>query len=83
MHGLVLDDNHSATLINELFVNLTKDFPPVKNEWFDLECPDNFPAVSVEDVRIELMKMNKNKAPGPNDPFREILKIFEYSLQFP
>jgi hypothetical protein len=34
------------------------DFPPIKNEWLDLQCPDNFPAVSVEDVRIELMKMN-------------------------
>ena len=50
--GLVLDDNQSATLIND-FVYLTKNFPPVKNEWFHLQCPDNFPAISVEDMMFD------------------------------
>jgi hypothetical protein len=27
--------------------------------------------------------MNKNKAPGPNDPFIEILKMFAYSFAIP
>ena len=65
--GLFLDDKQSATLISNLFVSLTKDFPPNKNEWFDLQCPETLPSVSMEDVRIELTKLNINKSPGPND----------------
>ena len=41
--GLVLDDKQSATLINIFFVSLTKDFPPIKSEWFDLQCPETPP----------------------------------------
>ena len=71
-----MDDKQSATLINNFFVSLTKDFPPIKSEWFDLQCPENLPSVSIEDVRIELTKLNINKSPGPNDPFMKILKMF-------
>ena len=78
--GLVLDDKQSATLINNFFVSLTKDFPPIKSEWFDLQCPENLPSVSFEDVRIELTKLNINKSPGPNDPF---MKMFANSFAVP
>ena len=78
--GLVLDDKQSATLINIFFVSLTKDFPPIKSEWFDLQLPETLPSVSIEDVRIELTKLNINKSPGPNDPFMKILKMFAYSF---
>ena len=36
---LVLDDKQSA------FVSLNKDFPPIKSEWFDLQCPENLPSL--------------------------------------
>ena len=81
--GFDLDDKQSATLINNFFVSLTKDFPPIKSEWFDLPCPENLPSVSTEDVRIELTKLNINKSPGPNDPFMKILKMFANSFAAP
>ena len=81
--GLVLDDKQSATLINNFFVSLTKDFPPIKSEWLDLPCPENLPSVSIEDVRIELTKLNISKSPGPNDPLMKILKMFTNSFAAP
>ena len=81
--GLVLDDKQSATLINNFFASLTKDFPPIKSEWFDLQCPENLPSFSTEDVRIELTKLNIKKSTGPNDPFMKILKIFANSFAAP
>ena len=80
---LVLDDKQSATLINNFFVSLTKDFSQIKSEWFDLECSESLPPVSIEDVQIELTKMNTNKSPGPNDPFMKILKLFANSFAVP
>ena len=53
---------------------LTKDYPRKNEEWIDLECPENLPSVSVEDVRKQLMKILINKTPGPNDPVFKILK---------
>ena len=81
--GLVLDDKQSATLINNFFVSLTKDFSPIKSEWFDLECSESLPPVSIEDVQTELIKINTNKSPGPNDPFMKILKMFASSFAVP
>ena len=81
--GLVLDDKQSATLINNFFVSLTKDFSPIKSEWFDLECSESLPPVSIEDVQTELTKMNTNKSLGPNDPFMKILKLFANSFAVP
>ena len=76
--GLVLHDKQSATLINNFFVSLTKDFLPI-----NLPCPENLSSVSIEDVRIELTKLNINKSPGPNDPFMKILKMLANSFAAP
>ena len=81
--GLALDDKQSATLINNFFVSLTEVFPPIKSEWFDLQCPENLPSVSSKDVRIEWTKLNINKSPGPSDPFMKILKMFANSFAVP
>lgn len=79
--GLILDDKQSATLIN-IFCKF-KDFEPIKSEWFDLQCPENLPQVSIEDGGIELTKMNLNKAPGLNYPFIKILKMFANTFVVP
>ena len=81
--GLALDDKQLATLIDNFFVSLTKDFPPIKSEWLDLQCPENLPSVSIEDVRIELTKLNINKSSGLNDAFMKILKTFANSFAVP
>ena len=75
--------NNQLLLLINFFVSLTKDFPPIKSEWFDLQYPENLQSVSIEDVRIELTKLNINKSPGPNDPFMKILKMFANSFAVP
>ena len=73
-------NKQSATLIDNFFVSLTKGFPCIKTE---LECPENLPSVGIEEVQIELMKLNVSKAPGPNDPFMKIFKMFANSFAIP
>ena len=80
---LELNNNRSVTIINYFFADLTKDYPRINEEWIDLECPDSLPSVSVEDVQKQLMKININKAPGPNDPVLKILKEFADVLAVP
>ena len=69
--GHQMDDRSTANLINEFFANLTKDFPKVKDEWLDLQCSENLPLLSVEEVYEKLQKTNISKSPGPYDPFHE------------
>jgi hypothetical protein len=73
-----LNNNQAVTIINDFFADLTKDYPRINEEWIELECPYSLPSVSVEDVRKQLMKININKAPGPNDPVLKILMEFAY-----
>ena len=80
--GLLWMTNNQLLLLI-FFVSLTKDLPPIKSEWFDLQCPENLPSSANEDVRIELTKLNINKSPGPNDPFMKILKMFANSFAAP
>ena len=61
----------------------TKDYPRTKKEWFEVECSDSLPKVSVEDVQNQLMRININKAPGPNDPVLKILKELACVLAVP
>ena len=58
------------------FASLTKDYPKVNDEWLELQCPENLPLVSVEEVREKLEKLDINKSPGSCDPYMRILKIF-------
>ena len=81
--GLLWMTNNRLLLLNSFFASLTKDFSPIKSEWFNLQCPENFSCVSIEDVRMELTKLNINKSPGPNDPFMKLLKMFANSFAAP
>jgi hypothetical protein len=76
-----LNNKQSATIIND-FADLTRDYPQINEEWIELECPDSLPNVSVEYVQKQLIKINFNKAPGPNDPVTvlKILKEVAYVL---
>jgi hypothetical protein len=78
-----LNNNQAVTIINDFFADLTKDYPRINEEWIELECPDSLQSVSVEDVRKQLMKININKAPGPNDPVLKILMEFAYVFTSP
>ena len=80
---LELDNKQSATIINDFFADLTKDYPRINEEWIELQCSDSLPYVNVEHVQKQLMKINVNKAPGPNDPVLKILKDFAYVLAVP
>ncbi|CAB4041885.1 Hypothetical predicted protein, partial [Paramuricea clavata] len=79
---LELNNNQSVTTINDFFADLTKDYPRINKEWTDLECPDSLPSISEEDVRKQLMKININKDPRPNDLFL-FLKEFADVLAVP
>ena len=72
-----MNNKQSATIINDFFADLTKDYPQINEEWVELECPDGLPGVSVEDVRKQLMKININKAPWSDDPVLKILKVLK------
>ncbi len=65
------------------FADLTKDFPRINKEWFEVECSDSLPKVSVEYVQNQLMRININKALGPNDPVLKNLKEFACVLAVP
>ena len=78
-----LNNKESVTMINDFFADLTKDYPRIKKEWFEVEWSDSLPKVSVEDVQNHLMTININKAPGPNDPVLKILKEFACVLAVP
>jgi hypothetical protein len=47
---LELNNKQSATIINNFFADLTRDYPRINEEWIELQCPDSLPNVSVEDV---------------------------------
>ena len=78
-----MDNKQSPTIINDFFADLTKDYPRINEEWIELQCSDSLPYVNVEHVQKQLMKINVNKVPGPNDPVLKILKDFAYVLAFP
>ncbi len=69
--------------IIDFFADLTKDYPRINKEWFEVECSDSLPKISVEDVQNQLMRIYINKAPGPNDPVLKILKEFACVLAVP
>ncbi len=71
-----MNDKQSADSINNFFANLTTNYPHTPNEWLEMQCPDDLPLISVEEVARELNAINVNKAPGPNDPPLKILKMF-------
>jgi hypothetical protein len=48
-----------------------------------MQCPDDLPLISVEEVARELNAINVNKAPGPNDPPLKILKMFSKLFAVP
>ena len=78
-----MNNKQSATIINDFFADLTKDYLRTNEEWIELQCPDSLLYVNVEYVQKQIMKINVNKAPGPNDPVLKILKEFAYVLAVP
>ena len=46
----------------------------MKEDWLELQCTENLPLITVDQVQQELRKINTNKAPGPYDPFMQNLK---------
>ena len=46
-----LNNKESVTIINDFFADLTTDYPRINKEWFEVECSDSLPKVSVEDVQ--------------------------------
>ena len=79
---LQMDDEQSATCMNNIFANLTKDYPEIKDEWLLMQCMYSLQLINVESVHTELQKINSNKAPGPYGPHIEILKMLN-RLQYP
>jgi hypothetical protein len=71
-----MNDKQSACYINNFFSNLTENYPKVKEDWLELQCTENLPLITVHQVQQELCKINTNEAPGPYDPFMNILKTF-------
>ena len=81
--NLQMNDKQSADSINNFFANLTLNYPHISNEWLEMQCPDDLPLISVEEVARELNAINVNKAPGPNDPPLKILKMFSKLFAVP
>lgn len=81
--GLQMDDKQSASYINEFFAGLTRDYPKVTEDWLELQCPENLPLFTVEEVKDVLNGTNINKAPCPHDPFLKIVKIFANCFDIP
>ena len=81
--NLQMNDKQSADSINNFFANLTTYYPHISNEWLEMQCPDDLPLISVEEVTRELNAINVNKAPGPNDPPLKILKMFSKFFAVP
>ncbi len=48
--NLQMNDKQSADSINNVFANLTTNYPHISNEWLEMQCPDDLPLISVEEV---------------------------------
>lgn len=45
--GHQMDDKQSACYKNNLFANLTKNYPKVNEDWLNFQCTENLPLITV------------------------------------
>ena len=81
--GLKLEDKGAANMINLFFADLTNDFPEIQSKWSSYGRFDVLPTVTVDSVARKLSVIQSNKAPGPNDPFLKVIKIFAQFFAIP
>ena len=80
---VILNDKDAANMINSFFADLTEDFPEIQSEWLSYGQLDPLPAVPPEVVEKKLLSIKWNKAPGPNDPYLKIIKMFARPFSVP
>ena len=78
-----LEDKDAANMINTFFADLTNDFPEIQSRWSSYGHSDVLPTVTPESVAKKLLSIQSNKAPGPNDPYLKIIKMFAHSFAIP
>ena len=81
--GLKLEDKDAANMINLFFADLTNDFPEIQSKWSSYGRFDVLPTVTVDSIARKLSPIQSNKAPGPNDPFLKVIKIFAQFFAIP
>ena len=74
-----LEDKDAANMINTFFA----DFPEIQSRWSSYGHSDVLPTVTPESVAKKLLSIQSNKAPGPNDPYLKIIKMFAYFFAIP
>ncbi|CAB4000776.1 Hypothetical predicted protein, partial [Paramuricea clavata] len=78
-----LEDSDAANMINTFFADLTNDFPEIQSRWSSYGHSDVLPTVTPESVAKKLLSIQSHKAPGPNDPYLKIIKMFAHSFAIP
>ena len=78
-----LEDKDAANMINTFFADLTNDFQEIQSRWSSYGHSDVLPTVTPESVAKKLLSIQSNKAPGPNDPYLKIIKMFAHSFAIP
>jgi hypothetical protein len=56
---------------------------PAEEARLELQCTENLPLITVDQMQQELREINTNKALGPYDPFMKILKTFSKCFALP
>jgi hypothetical protein len=75
-----LEDKDAANMINTSFADLTNNFQEIQSRWSSYGHSDVLPTVTSESVAKKLLSIQSNKAPGPNDPYLKIIKMFAHFL---
>ena len=73
--GIPLSEKQSAEHINNFFIDLTKTYPEVFDEWLTMAAHGPLPQISVENPIKKLKDVDANKACGPFDPSKKDNKV--------
>ena len=84
-NGSILNDQELVTELNEFFISVNTDIPPLNLHNLPAFLPaiDQLPTIQRYQVCNKLLKLNIMKASGPDNIPSKILKTFAYTLAEP